>query len=155
VLVKALNGAGARNYTGAGNWGVLIDGLPRTLKLLYGLHSWPPDEFDPVAIKTLVTGTPLVRYPQPPEVPFAVILDPPEAMNQASSVFLADPAKNVILPRNDKAEQWIGWAQARMGLCSVRAIFNGSGTPYDSTKETSFDLSEMRLQPVIVHRVIG
>jgi len=154
VLVKALNGAGARNYTGAGKWGVLIDGLPRTLKLLYGLRGWPPDEFDPVPIKTLVTGTPLIRHPEPPEVPFAVMLDPPEAMNQAGSVFVVDAARNMIVPRNDKAEQWIGWAQARMGLCYVRATFNGAGAPYNSAMETSFDLSEMRLQPVIVHRVI-
>jgi hypothetical protein len=154
VLVEALNGAGARNYTGAGQWGVQIEGLPRTLKLLYGLHGWPLDAFDPVAAKTLVTATPLIRYPQAPVVPFAVILDPPEAINATGAVVrLLDSAKQPIVLRTDAAEQWIGRAQARMGLCYVQATFNG-GAHYNSAIETAVDLSEMRLEPVIVHRVM-
>jgi hypothetical protein len=87
VLVEALNRAGARNYTGAGQWGVPIEGLPRTLKLLYGLRGWPSDAFDPVAAKTLVTAIPLIRYPQPPMVQFAVILDRRKrSMRRAQSV---------------------------------------------------------------------
>jgi hypothetical protein len=153
VLVEALNGAGAKNYTGAGEWGVLLDALPRTMTILYRLRGWPTDAFYPTAIKTLVTSTPIIRYPTPPEVPFAVQLDPAIAMNQADQICLQDAANNVIVARTDLAEQWIGRAQARMELCYIHANFSNPGTPYRSVSPTRVDLSEMRVEPILLHRV--
>lgn len=153
VLVEALNGAAAKNYTGAGEWGVVLDGLPRAMAILYRLRGWPPDGFNPTAVKTFVTSIPIIRYPTPPEVPFAVQLDPAFAMNQADLVCLQDAADNVITARSDLAEQWIGRAQARMELCYIHAAFNRPGVPYQSASPTRVDLSEMRVDPVLLHRV--
>ncbi|MCC8969762.1 hypothetical protein [Bradyrhizobium brasilense] len=153
VLVEALNGAGARNYTGSGQWGVLLDGLPRAMNTLYRLRGWPLDAFDPTPIRSLVTSGPIVRYQTPPEVPFAVMLDPAIAIGQADRVCLRDAANNVIVARADQAEQWIGKAQARMDLCYVQATFNKPNVPYRSQSLTRVDLSEMRVDPVLLHRV--
>jgi Caspase domain len=148
VLIEALNGAAARNYTGAGHWGVVIDSLPRAMKILYRLRGWPLDGFDPTPVRMLLTATPIVCFPTPPKVRFAVMLDPPEAINQASCVCLQDAAGQPIVTRpcTDRAELWVGEAHARMGLCYVHAEFNGS-------YKTPVDLSEMRVEPIIVHRV--
>jgi hypothetical protein len=154
VLVEALNGAGAHNYTGTGQWGVVIDNLPRAMKVLYRLRGWRHDGFDPTPVKTLVTDAPIIRYPVAPMVPFAVRLEPPEAIKHAASVCLQDAASVVIVGRQDQAEEWIDRAQARMGLCYVHAVFNGAAGPYQTLAPTPVDLSQMRVEPVLVHRVI-
>lgn len=154
VLVEALNGAGARNYSGAGQWGVVIDNLPKAMKVLYRLRGWPHDGFDPTPIRTLVTDTPLVRYPAPPIVPFAVRLEPPEAINHAHQLCLQDATRNIIVSRTDKAERWIGRVQARMELCYVQATFNQQGGVYRTADPTAIDLSEMRVEPIYIHTVI-
>ncbi|MCP1835665.1 hypothetical protein J2R76_004005 [Bradyrhizobium sp. USDA 4532] len=153
VLVEALNGAGARNYTGAGQWGVLLDGLPRAMNTLYRLRGWSSDAFNPTPIRSLVSSGPIVKYQTPPEVPFVVMLDPAVAINHADQVCLRDAADNVIVARADQAEQWIGKAQARMDLCFVQATFNKPNVPYVSQSLTRVDLSEMRVDPVLLHRV--
>ena len=152
VLVEALNGAAARNYTGAGQWGVALDGLPRAMSILYRVRGWPRDLFNPTPIKTLVSFNPIVRYATPPEVPFAVMLDPAIAITSAIQVSLQDAASNVIVARTDRAEQWIGKATARMDLCYIQATFN-SGAAFRSLGRTRVDLSEMRVDPILVHRV--
>jgi hypothetical protein len=154
VLIEALDGAAARNYTGAGHWGVVIDSLPRAMRILYRLRGWPLDGFDPTPVRMLLTATPIVRFPTPPKVRFAVMLDPPEAINQASCVCLQDAAGRPIVPRpcTDQAEKWIGEAHARMGLCYVHSEFTASGIIYTPAR-TPVDLSEMRVEPIIVHRM--
>ncbi|UQR62952.1 hypothetical protein LRP30_40505 [Bradyrhizobium sp. C-145] len=153
VLVEALNGAGARNYSGAGQWGVLLDGLPRAMNILYRLRGWPLDAFNPTPVRSFVSSGPIVRYQTPPEVPFAVMLDPAIAINQADQVCLRDAADNVIAARADRAEQWIGRAQARMDLCYLQATFAKENANYRSQSITRVDLSEMRVDPVLLHRV--
>jgi len=147
VLVEALNGAAARNYTGAGQWGVLLDGLPRAMSILYRLRGWPLDAFSPTPITSFVSSGPIVRYQTPPEVPFVVMLDPATAINQADQVSLRDASDNPIVVRAGQSEKWLGRAQARMDLCSVQATFGKENTL------TRVDLSEMRVDPVLLHRV--
>jgi hypothetical protein len=154
VLIEALSGAGAHNYTGTGQWGVVIDNLPRAMKALYKLRGWTRDGFDPTPVRTLVTDTPIMRCSVPPIVPFAVRLEPPEAINYAASVCLQDGSSIVIVGRQDQAEEWVDKAQARMGLCYLHAVFNGAGSPYQTLPPTPVDLSQMRVDPILVHRVV-
>ncbi|WP_235999966.1 hypothetical protein [Bradyrhizobium uaiense] len=74
----------------------------------------------------------------------------PGALDQ---VCLRDAADNVIVARADRAEQWIGRAQARMDLCYVQATFAKENANYRSQSLTRVDLSEMRVDPVLLHRV--
>ncbi|MGD0104110.1 MAG: caspase family protein [Rhodopila sp.] len=152
VLVDALSGAAARNYTGMGQWGVHAENLPKSMKALYRLRGWPRDTFDPTTIKSLVTDTPIVRCPQPPLVPFAVRLQPLEAINVADEICLQDAARQPILVRKDRAEEWIDRVPARVGLCYVQATF-GKGCRFVTAAPTQLDLSEMRVEPAIVHQV--
>jgi hypothetical protein len=120
---------------------------------LYRLRGWPSDAFYPTPISSLVTSNPIVCYPTPPVVPFAVMLDPAIAMAQADEVCLIDSDGKVIDKRSDRAEQWVGRAQARMDLCYVHATFKTPGADYRSIAPTRVDLSEMRVDPVLQHRV--
>jgi hypothetical protein len=153
VLVEALDGAAACNYSGTGDWGVLVDGLPKAMKSLYQLRGWPSDGFDPTPIKNPLAYLPLVHYTAPPRVPFRIQLNPPYAISGATRVWLQDWAKSDILDRKSQSEVWTDWVTARMGLCYVSATFPPKGSGYQA-RSTPVDLSEMRVDPVVVHRVL-
>ena len=152
ILVEALNGAAVRNYSGTGDWGIMVDSLPKAMKALYQLREWPPDGFDPTPITTFISAQPLIRYLTPPAVPFRIQLDPAPAISRATRVWLEDGTKSEILARKSLSEVWTDWVTARMGLCYVTATFPATGTSYQA-RLTPVDLSEMRVDPILIHRV--
>ena len=86
-----------------------------------------------------------------PQVPVRIRFDPPAAINQAQKVWLQDPGGAEIVARADNADVWLERVPARQGLCTVNADF-GAVQDYASTPQP-IDLSEMRIEPIIVHRV--
>jgi hypothetical protein len=160
VLVEALNGAAACNYTGLGNWGVKIDKLPGAMLDLYDIH-WPvdpnADPFDPTPVKSFVPEKPFVRFRTPPRVPFALTLHPSEAIHEPSMVLsLHDADDRALARRTGRAEKWIDWVQAQMELCHFHAEFSAIDAPYKTPNPKKVSLCEMRMDLVLhVESIIG
>lgn len=153
VLIEALSGAAARETSGTGTWGVFADVLPRAMKQLYALR-WTDGALVPTPAASPVSDAPLVQFNGArPQVPVRIRFDPPAAINQAQKVWLQDPAGAEIAARADRADVWLERVPARQGLCTVNAAFD-AGLTYASTPQP-IDLSEMRIDPIIIHRVSG
>lgn len=151
VLIEALSGAAARETSGTGTWGVFADVLPRAMKQLYALR-WADGALVPTPAASPVSDAPLVQFNGArPQVPVRIRFDPPAAINQAQKVWLQDPGGAEIVARADNADVWLERVPARQGLCTVNADF-GAVQDYASTPQP-IDLSEMRIEPIIVHRV--
>jgi hypothetical protein len=151
VLIEALSGAAARETSGSGSWAVFADWLPRAMQELYSLR-WTDREFSPVPVHMPLVDSPVVNFgARRPIVPFRVALDPAIAMNSVERLWLTGPDGKDILDRTSLGEVWVDRVEVRQGLCSLNSTFP-VGAEYAGTP-LHLDLSQMRIVPIIVHRV--
>lgn len=154
VLIEALSGAAARDATGQGDWKVHSDRLARAMAELYDLR-WSDHPLTPVPSPAPASDPALVTFSRtaPPKVPVRIRLDPAgAARHPGKQVELQSPEGAVIAPWLADGEVWLEWVEARRGLCLIRAVFPPDA-PYMSADD-QIDLSEMRVEPMTVHRVI-
>ncbi|WAC49778.1 caspase family protein [Asticcacaulis sp. SL142] len=179
VLVQALDGAAACNFTGVGNWGVKLDDLHSRMKLLYGLNPlWADGKpFNPQPVYTPVARGPLVQFSSSPKVPVCIRFSPADILTSAISLnFVAStipPDPQIFALTIDdhsgsasvsgwKDGIFIAWPKASFGShrmrLSWRVLEDGVSASSGQTwrnpdRETAVDISEMRVTPVVVHDV--
>lgn len=174
VLVQALDGAAAYNFTGVGHWGLSLDTLHTKMKQLYGLNNlWVDGKtFNPVPISVPISEEPFIQYRDPPRVPVCVNFVPQEIVGDVDRLLLGPKGQGItqdfsltstsvssgLSQAALKNGMFIVWPKVGMGTHSIQVelkpevYVNGQTWP-NATRTTDLDISEMRVSRPILHDV--
>jgi Caspase domain len=115
TLLKALDGAAARDLTGSNEWVVHPVSIYEDLKSLYSLRSdWRDLTFDPTTPELPNITIPIRGFANPPKVPILVRTDPADYLKRVTlSIF--DEGRNsppfAQCPIGERTE-WAAWLEA-------------------------------------------
>jgi hypothetical protein len=115
TLLKAIDGAAARDLTGSNDWVVYPLSIYEDLKPLYSLRSdWRDLTFDPTPPELPNTIIPIRGFSSPPKVPILIRTDPADYLKQAAlSIFDEGrkPPPFASCPVGNRTE-WAAWLDA-------------------------------------------